>query len=270
MKIHKIGCLSIFCLFVVLIVMFMCRDNKKEMFSEKGKIAFVLSGRSYCYDDPLSPKYLIQETNGETYVSLNHPIGTDFIERFNVVKVDHKPFDVETELDVSTNNALREIIKESEYDGGWDGWINTLSMHFHHMNNLNNIPEDKYDIVFCIRSDIQMEKQEYDNIINRLSHSKMKDNTIYTCNAENNGVCDQYAYGNYKSMSKYLSLFSQIPKYTSLFSDMYKQLPKILIPKRFNAEKILAYYLKEEGLNIEVVDVTYNLNKNRKSETCVP
>ena len=267
MKIHTIGVIA-FCLFVFLTVWSMCHTNKKEMFSEKSKIAFVISGRSYCYNDPLSPKYLIQETNGDTYVSLNHSIDTDFIESFNIVKVDHSPFNVKTEFDGSTMDDLKAMLKHTEYDGGWNGFVNTLSMHFHHMKNLNNIPKEKYDIMFYIRSDIQMEKSEYDTIINKLSYEKIKDNTIYTCKKDNDGVCDQYAYGNYESMSKYLSLFSHIPNYISMYSNIYKSLPKIFIPTRFNAERILAYYLKEKKINIEIVDVTYNLNKNRKSETC--
>ena len=109
-----------------------------------------------------------------------------------------------------------------------------------------------------------MSKAEYDNIINNLMNKEIKNDTIYVCNKRWGGICDQFAYGNYDSMSKYLSLYSQIPKYTS----MYSYLPKAMIPNELNAERLLGYYLRENGLSVEVVDVRYDLHKNRNSETC--
>ena len=263
-------------LFIVTFVV-LCIIYNKETFVQQRKVCFVLSGRSFCYNDPMSPTYLIQETSGETYVSLNHSIPLDLIKNFNVVKADHRPYNIDTEFDKDTIKSLKSIVEEIKYHGEWSGFVNTLSMHYHHLNNLNNIPKEKYDVVFYLRSDIQMSQGEYDKLIDNVMNKEIKKNTIYVCKKQYKGVCDQYAYGDYDSMSKYLSVYSQIPNFVSLYSQIpnfvsvYSYIPKMIKENNIgfvNAERILEYYLNNVGLNVDIVNVTYNLNKNRNSENC--
>ena len=118
--------------------------------------------------------------------------------------------------------------------------VNSVCMFYNRkraFDLIKNLP----DIVVSARFDIYI--KEY--IFHPLSCHRIEDNTIYIPSGQDwGGLNDQFAYGNYESMSKYCNLYKYIDS---------------LELHDFHPETLLKKYIEKVGLNVVRTKKVYEL-----------
>lgn len=226
------------------------------------RIALIFSGRSYCYDDDSSIKYILNKMNADTFVSLNHEISKEFIKKFNVKQYYNVKFDILKEFTETEIDSFKQIVKNTEFGGGFSVLKNILSMYYHHQNNYRMLSNyNNYDVIIYARTDIKADKSEYDKLCNFIATHDFIENEIYICAYHYGGICDQIAVGNLYSMKKYLNMYSHI-------SSILQSKTFTLHNGRKNGEVLLKIHLKNQGILIKNLHFNYKLNPNRNDEKC--
>ena len=228
----------------------------------KKNIALIFSGRAYCYDDDSSIKYILNKINADTFVSLNHKISKEFIQKFNVKQYYDVKFAILKEFTETEINNFKQIVKNTKFGGGFTVLKNILSQYYHHQNNYRILSNyNKYDVIIYARTDIKADKSEYDKLCNFITTHDFLENEIHICTYHYGGICDQIAVGNLYSMKKYLNMYSHI---VSILQS--KTFTSQVGPK--NAEVLLKVHLKNQGILIKKLDFNYRLNPNRNDKEC--
>ena len=149
----------------------------------------LLSGRVSCYNDELSPKHLVKTLNASTVCSINHNVHSDFIELYNVVVCDIKPYILQNHIDISLENKLRRlIVSNNPSNPNRDNIFSMFSMYYHHLNNSKNIPVDAKNILL-LRTDIITSNSEYKKLLNIIQNTTFEDETIYIKPLEFSSIC---------------------------------------------------------------------------------
>jgi hypothetical protein len=218
----------------------------------------IFSGRVSCYNDELSPKHLVKTLNASTFCSINHNVDSDFIELYNVVVCDVKPYVLQSHIDVSLQKKLRTlIVPNNPFNPNRDNMFSMFSMYYHHLNNSKNIPIDAKHILL-LRTDIITSNSEYKKLSNMIQNTKFENDTIYIPNGGEFGggmkdvINDQIALGNYVSMMKYLSIYNKL---VELIYGMRRN--------NINAELVLREHLIKCKIKIIYFDFNYKLNPRR-------
>ena len=242
----------------VLLILLYLSYKEKEGFQVEGpkKVAVLFSGRikGYTHAQP-SLEALQKKYDATFFVSLNKEQRSEYIDKFcTTFNIGGDQITIQKAI---SPDWLRSF--DVDYDGGGEGkdsirvdWMYSMVENIHSAFNLIAPYEEKYNVKFdCIvfyRADIDSQET--------MAISMPQENTVHIPEgADNYGINNQVAYGNYDTMKKYSELVNNLQK---LCGEQ-----KI----RYHPETLLKHHLENEGLNIVRFPFNYYLHPMRQ-EPC--